>query len=152
MPPRISLVLVLLFCSTLVAGRPAGPATVLFARSCGDCAPEAFCEVGYSGAPDDQVACVQYARGDAHSLYRRYGFNDICTISHANQVCSEADKAENLTLKTSASDCYDFCKASTNGPNLQLLISFSSNEGCLCHGTCSTFINYPGADVYSCTE
>ncbi|KAI9002832.1 hypothetical protein DFJ74DRAFT_647274 [Hyaloraphidium curvatum] len=45
---------------------------VIFRRTCGDCAPEAFCEFQYPGAPDDHVACVHVDPGSLHSLYRRY--------------------------------------------------------------------------------
>ncbi|KAI9016836.1 hypothetical protein DFJ74DRAFT_247714 [Hyaloraphidium curvatum] len=50
---------------------------VLFARSCGDCAAESYCEFSHPGAPEGHVACVAYFHG-ARSLYRRYD-DTVCT-------------------------------------------------------------------------
>ncbi|KAI9018853.1 hypothetical protein DFJ74DRAFT_708069 [Hyaloraphidium curvatum] len=98
--------------SAMAAAAPAGgdaPAHVLFARSCGDCSSDAFCELAYPGAPDSQVACVKYARGAQH-LYRRYAIPyTTCTGKYAS--CSGVfipPRAENIET---AAACQEYCDA-----------------------------------------
>ncbi|KAI9021829.1 hypothetical protein DFJ74DRAFT_768446 [Hyaloraphidium curvatum] len=59
-----------------VASAAAAPrASVLFARSCAECADEFFCEFAHPGAPPDRpIACVSHA--DRRTLYRRYAAVD----------------------------------------------------------------------------
>ncbi|KAI9012411.1 hypothetical protein DFJ74DRAFT_710397 [Hyaloraphidium curvatum] len=41
-----------------------------FVKDCKACSPEDFCEISYPGTPEGQVACVSYAQGNRHGLYR----------------------------------------------------------------------------------
>ncbi|KAI9027782.1 hypothetical protein DFJ74DRAFT_751238 [Hyaloraphidium curvatum] len=63
--------------------------TVVFRRSCGQCADNEFCDYGYPGAPEDHVACVEYASESA--LFRRYtpiGDTHVCSSPGTNLIAN----------------------------------------------------------------
>ncbi|KAI9026685.1 hypothetical protein DFJ74DRAFT_517073 [Hyaloraphidium curvatum] len=82
-------------CFALAGGVPApalvaGGETVLFARSCEACDPEAYCEFTHPSAPADHVACVTIPT--FRSLFRRYYSAWTAQTLGVGQRCTGAGK------------------------------------------------------------
>ncbi|KAI9029162.1 hypothetical protein DFJ74DRAFT_702985 [Hyaloraphidium curvatum] len=142
----VSLAGAALLVAALASSASAAPqgAQVLFARSCGDCAQDAFCEFAYPGTPEGHVACVG-APADLHSLYRRYE-EPAFTLCGTNQYCCTPRWDGHQTADLDA--CKALCEADSNCQHF----SFDSTRARNCFtnaGVCTTWDSFIGFSHYA---
>ncbi|KAI9008710.1 hypothetical protein DFJ74DRAFT_364601 [Hyaloraphidium curvatum] len=130
-----ALLLALLSCPAAAA--PAAP-HVVFERSCTECTASAFCEFAFPGAPQDHVACITTAPGDAHALYRRYEGE---FVSCGSVYCCITDGGRNEPDISDRDGCQAACAARPGCTHFE----FGSSGGQFFCGTYTSCTN-SGAD------